>query len=453
MRAVCILDRPTRRSTRTGRHRPARSWLLVLAAVLSTLLAACSGTSSGTSTPLDTNAKVTLTWWSGQTADAQKVLVTLAKKFEALHPNVTINLSAGASTTDDLLQKLSAGFASDQYPDVSYSYGSWTSQLASSGRTLDITAKVAEPAVRWSELPEAGRLTASPGGTTIGFPALVDNLSLLYNKKLFDGAGLSYPTNNWTWDQFRAAAKKLTNASRSTYGFGYPVDGGEDTTWHLWPLLWQKGGEILSADGKKSAFNSPQGVAALDFLRSMAVDDKSVYLDQTAEKYGPLFVSGQIGMIISGPWQLYDLVQGKTDYGVSYLPAFDGRHTTVAGPDVWVLFDHQDANRAHWSYELTKWLTDPAQDAKWNLSQGNLPLRASESSLPEYAAYQKEYPGVGIMVANFANATKARPTVPGYVGLSQAVGKAISEALQGASTSQAALATAAKTADEALANQ
>ncbi|WP_279579009.1 hypothetical protein [Fodinicola feengrottensis] len=55
------------------------------------------------------------------------------------------------------------------------------------------------------------------------------------------------------------------------------------------------------------------------------------------------------------------------------------------------------------------------------------------------------------MVANFANATKPRPTVTGYVGLSQAVGTAISQVMQGASTPKNALAAAATKADQALA--
>lgn len=428
---------------------------LTLASALS--LGACGGGGSkgGGSdvTAADPKADVKLTWWTGQDADAEKILEKLAADFHTLHPNVTIDVSPGASTTDDLLQKMSAGFASDQYPDVSYAYGSWASELASSGRTLDISKQVADPAVKWGELPEAGRKTAVVDGRTIGFPALVDNLTLMYNKTVFDRAGVAYPTNDWTWDQFRAAAKQLTDKSTNTYGFGFSVSGSEDTTWHLWPLLWQAGGSILSPDGKKSAFDSDAGVRALDLLRGMAVDDKSVYLDQTDEKYGPLFVNNRIGMIISGPWQLYDLVQGKTKYGVAFLPAFNGQHTTVAGPDVWALLDHKDANRAYWAYQLTKWLTDPEQDAQFNLALGNLPLRASEQSLPAYAQFQKDYPGVDVMVANFVNATQARPTVAGYVGLSEAIGKAISKVMQGAAGTKEALDAAAKKADAALADQ
>ena len=425
-----------------------------LTAAAALVLAACGGGSSGgggSSSALDPKAKVTLTWWTGQTAEAQGILDGLAKDFTKLHPNVTIKGSAGAATTDDLLQKMSAGFASGQYPDISYAFGSWASELAGSGRTQDITAKVADPALKWDEFAEAGRLTATPQGKTIGFPAIVDNLVLLYNKTVFDKAGVAYPTNDWSWDDYRAAAKKMTDASTKTYGAAYSVSGSEDTTWHLWPLLWQKGGDVLTSDSKKSAFNSDAGVQALEFLRTMAVDDKSMYLDQTDEKYGPLFAADRIGMIISGPWQLYDLKVAKTKYGVAGLPGFDGKHDTVAGPDIWVLLDHKDANRAHWSYEFTKWLTSAEQDEKWNLAVGDLPLRSSEIQSPAFAQVQKDYPGIELMAANSVNAKKPRPTVPGYVGLSEAVGKAISEVLQGAKDPRTALDEAAAKADKALA--
>ena len=333
-----------------------RRRLAVAGAVVSAVLvvSACAGGGSGSSggggAAVDPAAPVTLTWWTGQEAEAQAILEGLAKEFHTQHPNVTINVSPGAAVTDDLLQKLSAGFAGNTYPDISYAYGSWASELGGSGRALDITDKVKDPAVKWDELPAPGRATATPQGRTIGFPAIVDNLTLLYNKTVFDKAGVTYPTNDWTWDQFREAAKKLTNPATKTYGAAYSVSGSEDTTWHLWPLLWQNGGDVLTSDQKKVAFNSPAGVASLQFLRSMAVDDKSLYLDQTDEKYGPLFAANQIGMIISGPWQLYDLKTAKTKYGVTYLPGTNGNHATIAGPDLWVLMDHQDADRSYWAY-------------------------------------------------------------------------------------------------------
>ena len=439
-----------------ARPRPARGALLAgtLLAV-TTVLAGCSGSSSSSSAaqPADTTAKVTLTWWTGQNADAETLLEKLAKEFTAAHPNVTIQTSSGAATTDDLLQKLTAGFASDTYPDISYAFGSWATELGDSGKALDITDTVKDPAVKWEEFPAAGRTTASPNGKVLGFPALVDNLSVIYNPTLFAAAGVPEPTKDWTWADFRAAAKKISNPAKNIYGTAYSVVGSEDTTWHFWPQLWQNGGEILSPDQTKTAFNSQAGVDALEFWRAMAVDDKSVYLDQTDEKYGPLFVDGRVGMIISGPWQLYDLVQKKSPYKVQILPGTNGKHTSVTGPDLWALFDHKDPQRAHWAFEFINWLTSPAQDVRWNLEHGNLPLRSSEKSTPEYATFVKTYPGVETMVASLADDTRGRPTVVGYNEMSRNVGKAISAVLQGAAQPKQALDDAAKKSDQALADR
>jgi multiple sugar transport system substrate-binding protein len=409
----------------------------------------CSG-SSGSST-LDTKADVALEMWSGQTDAAEKQLESLAKEFEKKHPNVSIKVSPGAAETDDLLQKLSAGFAGDAYPDISYAFGSWAGQLESSGRTLDIRDQVAKPDVKWDEFSAPARATAQPtGNKIIGFPAVVDNLALIYNKTVFDKADLSYPTDDWTWDDFRAAAKKLTNPATQTYGYAYSVSGSEETTWQFWPHLWQNGGSIVSKDNKKAEFAQQPGVDALEFLRGMAVDDKSVYLDQTDTKFGQLFAANRIGMITSGPWQLYDLKTAGTKYGVVRLPGTNGDHQTVSGPDIWALFDHKDANRAYWAFQFTKWLTDAPQDERRNVAMGNLPLRSSEKSSEAFAKQDKQYPGLMVMADNMVNAKQARPTVPGYTGLSEAIGNAISEVLQGKGTPAEALADAAKDADDAL---
>ncbi|GAB2475441.1 ABC transporter substrate-binding protein [Promicromonospora xylanilytica] len=440
-----------RQHIRTDRGRGAIGAAALLATTA--LLASCSTGAQGATT-LDTEADVTLTWWTGQADQAQTILTGLAEEFEEEHPNVTIEVSSGAPSTEDLLQKLSSSFAGGTYPDISYAFGSWASELADSGRTLDISEQVADPAVGWDEFSGAARATAQPtGDATIGFPAVVDNLSLIYNKTVFDEAGVEYPTADWTWDDFRAAAKELTDPATTTYGYGYSVSGSEETTWQFWPHLWQNGGEILDESETTATFDSEAGVEALTLLRDMAVEDESVYLDQTDTKFGQIFASDQIGMITSGPWSLYDLQVAETDYGVVPLPGTDGKHTTISGADLWVLFDHQDANREYWSYEFTKWLTDPEQDVRWNVAYGNLPLRASEIESPEFQAQVKEMPGLEVMAANSENATIPRPTVPGYVNLSEAIGTAISEVLQGQGEPADALARAADEATAALADK
>jgi multiple sugar transport system substrate-binding protein len=433
---------------------PRRRRALAGVALVMTLLASgCSGAKAIDETKdaaagYDPNADTTITWWTGQTADAETLAEKLAAEFHASHPHITVNTSAGAATTDDLLTKLSAGFTSGTYPDISYAYGSWAGELAASGKTQNLTKWVTDPAIGWDEIPAAARTTATVDGTVIGVPALVDNLALIYNKTLFDQAHVAYPTDDWTWDDFRTAAKALTDTSRNIYGTAYSVSGSEDTTWHLWPLLWQNGGQIL--DHGKPAFNSAAGVAALETLRKIAVDDKSMYLDQTDEKYPELFNDGRIGMMMSGPWSLYDMVNAHVNYGIAYLPGVNGDHETISGPDLWVLFNQGDANRAGASRTFLQWLTSQDVDLRWNLPNGNLPLRPSEENTQAFKDYSTQYPGAQKFVDNLANAKQARPTVEAYPELSRYVGQAISAVLQGADTPKHALDQAAQQAAVAL---
>ncbi|MFZ2502639.1 MAG: extracellular solute-binding protein, partial [Nocardioides sp.] len=261
----------------------------------------------------------------------------------------------------------------------------------------------------------------------------------------FDQAGLDYPTNDWTWEDFRAAAKAISDPATNLYGTAYPVSGTEDTTWRFWPQLWQNGGQVLDDEGKP-AFNSQAGVDALEYWRALAQDDKSVYLDQNGEKYGEAFYAGRIGMIISGPWLLYDLVAKKVNYGITYLPGTDGNHQTISGPDLWVLLDHGDKQRAAASYDFVNWLTSPEQDVRWNLAYGNLPLRDVAADTPEFVKYVQDYPGAEVFLANLANATEPRPTVEGYNAMSVDIAKAINSVLVGDADAQEALDRAAESA-------
>ncbi len=433
---------------------PSRRWGSVGVAVAAALLATgCSGgkaidQAKDAAAGYNPDADVSITWWTGQSADAETMAEKLAVEFHATHPHITVSTSAGASTTDDLITKLSAGFTSGTYPDVSYAYGSWMGELAASGKMQNLTQWVSEPAIAWQEIPAAARQTATVDGKVIGIPALVDNLALIYNKTLFDAAHLAYPTDSWSWDDFRAAAKALTDRAHNIYGSAYSLAGSEDTTWHLWPLLWQRGGKIL--DNGKPAFNSDAGVAALETLRQIAVDDKSMYLDQTDEKYAPLFNDGRIGMMISGPWTLYDLANAHVKYGVAYLPGYNGDHQTISGPDVWVLFNHSDPNRAGAARTFLQWLTSKDIDLRWNLGNGNLPLRSSEKDTKEFADYVAQYPGAQKFFDNLVNAKQARPTIEAYPELSRYVGQAIASVLSGAASPKAALDKAAQQSAVAL---
>src|SRR5262249_43604958 len=157
----------------------------------------------------------------------------------------------------DLLPKVTTAIAAGTVFDIAYIYGVYAANIAQSGKTVNLANPINEPGFNWDDFYPASKQIVSPGGKVIGFPALIDNLSVIYNKKLFAAAGVPAPSPNWIWDDFRATAKKLTNFAKHIYGVNYPIGGDLlDMSWRFFPGLWQRGGQILSSDNKQAMFNS-----------------------------------------------------------------------------------------------------------------------------------------------------------------------------------------------------
>jgi len=365
--------------------------------------------------------KAKLTFWHGQTEMWADCLATQIAEFNRTHKNIEVSSDTGGVVADRMLQKVTAGLQAGNYPDVAYVFGSDLANFAKSDKLVDLTDS---DKIDIDAFYPAGRDAATVDGRVRAVPALIDNLAIVYNRKLFKEAGVDFPNDDWTWDDFRATAKQLTDDARGIVGTGWPGTGDEDTTWRIWPLVWQLGGDILSEDGDTVGFDGASGEGALSYVRDLSADG-SVYIDTSAgsERMNQLFQSNKMAMIATGPWNLPDFVDAKVDYGVALLPAFQGEHTTIAGPDVWAIFDNGE-NRAKAAEEFVGWLTSAEQNLTCATQAGSLPTREDVTKLDGYQDYVNSLPGLTKFVDNLQNA-QVRPTIAEYPQISQAMGKAI----------------------------
>ncbi|MGW5685125.1 ABC transporter substrate-binding protein [Nonomuraea sp. NPDC003754] len=427
------------------RRAPAAAALVGLVVLLTAAACGGGGPEQAAGGPVE------ITIWHGQEDASAKSIEKLVARFNQSRRDIKVNTESGGATADGLLPKITAALTSDAYPDIAYLYGSWAPNIARNPKTADLTEFVKDPAVRWQDFWDNEREAVTVQGKVIGFPAVVDNMVVLYNKKVLAKAGVEPPGPDWTWDDFRAMAKRATDVDSGVFGTTWPISGGEEAVWGLWPMIWQAGGDILTPDHKKAVFNSAAGQQALGRLRAMAVDDKSVYLDSSpAEKGQKLFESGRLGMFLSGPWVLPDLQAAKVDYGVSPLPGTDGNHETVSGPDNWVVFEH-DERRVKAAATFLTWLTAAEQQLEWMTDTGSLPIRESITKLTGYQGYLDKYQGIEVISDNLANARRVRPPTTRYPRVSAFVAEAIAQALLGRSDARTALDEAATKADAALA--
>jgi len=423
-----------------------RHWLStgMAAALVAFGLAACgSGGGSSASTGLQI--------WEGYTGAEATAFKHLLSEWNAAHPSEKVTYLF--VNNDNSLPKLLTAVRGGSQPDIAYVYGSWAPNVAQIPQVVNLTQVVQRSGVNWTDFWVGERDVATVKGKVIGIPALVDNLAVVYNKALFAQAGLSPPTPNWTWTQFMADAKKLTNPAKKQFGTAYVTPGSEDTVWHWEALLWEAGGQILNSSNTQAAFNSPAGLEALNTIRTMAVTDKSMYLDPTDSEYANLFNSGKIGMLVTGPWDLSGFP--NVHYGVQVMPSFagtNGGHQTISGPDNWVIFNN-GASRVAAAEQFLLWMTAEPQDTYFSLHTGDLPIRASQEHASGFLQQMNTaLPGVDTFVSNLNNVKQARPQLATYPKISQILGTMIVSVLLGKSQPQAALASAAQQVNQALAS-
>jgi multiple sugar transport system substrate-binding protein len=418
---------------------------IALVAALAFVITACGGGGSS-------SGPTEIAVWHGYQDTEGDAFKSLVAQYNKDHPDVKV--SELYSSNDLVLQKVLTAVRGGSAPDVAYMFGSWSPNIAQIPQVVDMHDEVAKPDWKWDDFYPAERTAATVGEKVVGVPALVDNLAIVYNKKLFADAGIEPPTANWTWDDFRSAAAKLTDAAKGQYGWLIPADGSEDTVWHYIPMLWEAGGDILAPDNTHAAFNSEAGVKALTVLQQMAVTDKSLYLDTTNENGPKLMNSGKIGMLVTGPWDLSSLTD--IQYGVQVLPTFagsTGAHQTISGPDNWVVFNNGDKKKRA-AIDFVKWLTAAEQVKTFSLATGDLPTRLSVGEDQAVLAKLNEnLPGTSTFVENLSNVKMVRPQVEQYPAVSEALGQAIVSVMLGKDQPAAALNTAAQAADAALAGK
>jgi len=204
-------------------------------------------------------------------------------------------------------QKLLAALAGGVAPDVVNLNTEMTIRLAERNALVDMDGAVAAP-VRARYFEGLWRSTQFRG-RTYGLPWYVVPNVIAYNAGLYRRAGLSPNEPPQTEDEMIRQAQAIKDRAK-VYGFMPNVDGVR-----LLHRFQENGLPILSPDGKRAVFHSPDHVRYLtryvDLFKSDYFPEDTLrrgYLGAT-ERYG----AGQLGMLITGPQFLLRVKQDNPD--------------------------------------------------------------------------------------------------------------------------------------------
>ncbi|MEU6720826.1 sugar ABC transporter substrate-binding protein [Nonomuraea sp. NPDC046802] len=299
-----------------------RHFTIATVAVVALLASACSqGSATRGTTSVD--GKVTLRYFTFSAApDHVKDLDTIEKAFEKENPNVDVVVET--APFDQYFTKLQTSIAGGTAPDTfELNYENFVT-YASAGSLLDLAtvAGDGDPSVYAQESLNAFKRD----GKQYALPASFSTVVLFYNKDLFDKADVAAPTADWTWADEQAAAAKLTDRKKGVFGDFQPVQFFE-----FYKTLKQAGGEFLTADGKKSAFDSPQGVKAATWLVSKVgkTMPTEAEIGGTADYDTNLFKSGKLAMWHNGIWQFAGLKDVPFEWDVVVEPGDTAKASAV----------------------------------------------------------------------------------------------------------------------------
>ncbi|WP_043930546.1 ABC transporter substrate-binding protein [Bacillus sp. EB01] len=282
---------------------------LVLTLVLSLFLSACS--SSGANSKQDEDGKVTVRFATWDVGDDVKLQQKLIDQFNAENKDIKVVLEAYGGDYDT---KITAGIGAKDAPDIMYMWN--YPQYKEALEPLDSFIKDRGDEYK-NNFYETLWNYNSVGDDIYGLPVGYTTHVVYYNKDLFDQAGIEYPQAGWTWDEFQAAAEKLTDKGKKTTGFAFP---GKPDPYDFEMYLWGNGTSYADEKGNlKGNLNSAKSVETFEMFQDMLKKDIAI----TSEGWGDTEMkSGKVGMIINGAWYLSAFEEAGINFGVVEIPSF-----------------------------------------------------------------------------------------------------------------------------------
>jgi len=297
--------------------------------------------------------------WSGYEAAMRDVIAG----WNADHPDVEVEQQYIA---EDYWTKLQTQIAGGTPPDVGISDYGRMIVYAKDGVLLNITELIARDSFPMDKMFPAAVAqyrwakgdfdSGGSGGDMYGLPSDAQSQIIAYNKKMFDDAGVAYPTDDWTWDDLVDMAKKITKADENKWGM-QRVD----------PWIMTKGNFLFSADGanhsadvKKSLVDSPESVEAWKWNWDLIYTHKVAPPPGAQAQTNP-FMSGQVAMVVDGVWWISDFANiTDFEWDVALFPKHPktGKRTTSLESDGWWIFKATKHVENSWS--LMQYLVNEA---------------------------------------------------------------------------------------------
>jgi multiple sugar transport system substrate-binding protein len=255
---------------------------------------------------------VTLRYFTFSAApDHLEDLDAIIAAFEEANPGITVEYETAPFA--DYFTLLQADVVSGDAPDVfELNYENFVT-YAANGTLLNISDLLTGDAPYYPRALEAFQYN----GEQLALPETFSTVLLFYNADLFDQAGLEYPTAEWTWADATAAAEAIRALGDDTWGLYSPTQ-----FWEFYKKAAQNGEcSFFNEDMTESTINSSACVETLETMvgfQSSGIMPTAADLSGVSD--GELFLSGKLGMLVTGIWMFGAFQEAPFNWDVQIEP-------------------------------------------------------------------------------------------------------------------------------------
>ncbi len=320
-------------------------------------------------------------WGDPQEIKNQQAIVDA---FHLANPKITVKVTV--SDWEPYWDKLQTSIAGGDAPDVFAMDGPLFPDYQSRGVLLDLKPYIDRDGYDLGLLADQAVADFTTPDGQFGLPRDLNVVALYYNKKMFDKAGLPYPDGTWDWAKLTDVAKQLTirNAAGKVSQWGFYTETTDmENFWS--ELVWQNGGEIISADHKTSLVGSDQAAAAIQFLQDLIWKDKVMPDAAITDALGDAFEQGQAAMEANGSWLVATDQAAGLDFGIAPLPKGPAGQATSINPTGAVIYKGTKSPDAAWAF--VKYLTSPAAQTKLMELKSSMPANKAVLAGPFSTAF------------------------------------------------------------------
>ncbi len=235
-----------------------------------------------------------------------------AELYMEKHPGVTVEIVSVPFA--NYYTQLGQGLAAGSAWDVFMINGASFAELGKTGQLMDLTDEIAARGMDLNDYV-IDPMNSSYEGRTYVLPYELNTSAILYNKDMFDAAGAEYPSPDWTWEDFREIAGKLTDPSRGEFGC-YLRTAQPD----LVSFVYQAGGALYSDDLKTITFSTPEVKKALTYTTELVT--KYGYApspEQLPANISP-FMTNKIGMASAMCFEVLAVEAAEFNWGIAPWP-------------------------------------------------------------------------------------------------------------------------------------